>query len=142
MEMDPELAAISIQRLFRGFLSRVRATAAREEELVFVGMRPPKHDARGDFDLAAELETAYRKRKQEQTDNRSGYTKALTDLKDVVREEEGPHMRAELRGERTDWVTHMIETTKEIPEDLEGFSMLRANETGSRRRRGVNATRL
>ena len=84
-------------------------------------MRPPKHDARGDFDLGAELETAYRKRKQEQTDNRSGYTKALTDLKDVVREEEGPHMRAELRGERTDWVTHMIETTKEIPDDLEGF---------------------
>ena len=84
-------------------------------------MRPPKHNVRGEFDLAGELDTAYKKRKQEQTDNKQAYAKALGDLKDVVREEEGPHMRAELRGERTDWVTHVIETTKEIPEDLEGF---------------------
>ncbi|KAJ1457758.1 hypothetical protein M885DRAFT_514814 [Pelagophyceae sp. CCMP2097] len=122
-EMDPEIAAINIQRLFRGFFSRARAAAAREEELVFIGMRPPKRGgATGAADDSRpELTTAYKKRKQEQADHRAAYEKALVDLKDVVAEEEGPHMRAELRGERTDWVTHMIETTKEIPDDLEGF---------------------
>lgn len=121
LEMDPEIAAIGIQRLFRGFFSRARAAVAREEELVFIGMQPPKHGTAGELDLAAELATAYRKRKTEQADNQAAYEKALDDIKNVVREEEGPHMRAELRGERTDWVTNMIQTTKVIPDDLDGF---------------------
>ena len=83
MEMDPEIAACNIQRLFRGFFSRSTAAAARDEELVFIGMKPPKH--RGD-DLENELNMAYKKRKQEQTDNKEGYKVALEDLKDVVRE--------------------------------------------------------
>ena len=152
LEMDPEIAAIGIQRLFRGFFSRARAAVAREEELVFIGMRPPKkkkfyttpaavattsdQQQKGQkqlppkkessssseyYDLGAALAVAYRKRKQEQIENQAAYEKALGDLKEVVKEEEGPHMRAELRGERTDWVTHVIETTKQIPEDLSGF---------------------
>lgn len=121
LEMDPEIAAIGIQRLFRGFFSRARAAVAREEELVFIGMQPSKHGVAGEHDLAAELATAYRKRKTEQADNQAAYEKALGDLKDVVREEEGPHIRAELRGERTDWVTNVIQTKKVIPDDLDGF---------------------
>ena len=120
LEMDPEIAAIGIQRLFRGFFSRARAAVAREQELVFIGMRPPKTRADA-YDVTAELKVAYRKRKHEQAENQMLFDKALVDLKDVVREEEGPQMRAELRGERTDWVTHVIETTKQIPEDLAGF---------------------
>ena len=77
MEMDPEIAACNIQRLFRGFFSRSTAAAARDEELVFIGMKPPKH--RGD-DLENELNMAYKKRKQEQTDNKEGYKVALEDL--------------------------------------------------------------
>ena len=45
--------------------SRSTAAAARDEELVFIGMKAPKH--RGD-DLENELNMAYKKRKQEQTD--------------------------------------------------------------------------
>merc|ERR1719181_1194980 len=118
MEMDPEIAACNIQRLFRGFYSRSTAAAARDEELVFIGMKPPKH--RGD-DLENELNMAYKKRKQEQTDNKEGYKVALEDLKDVVREEEGPNMRDALREERTLWVTDRIAESKDIPEDLDEF---------------------
>ena len=70
---------------------------------------------------------------------------ALEDLSDVVREEEGPAMRDQLREERTLWVTDRIadssvfrspsaslplpttlaensrQASKEIPEDLEMF---------------------
>lgn len=122
LETDPEIAAIGIQRLFRGFSSRVKAAVAREEELVFIGMQPPKRSERTrDIELTSELATAYRKRKTEQSDNQIAYVKALDDLKEVVKEEEGPHMRAELRSERTDWVTTVIQTTKVIPDDLRGF---------------------
>jgi len=81
-------------------------------------MKPPKH--RGD-DLENELNMAYKKRKQEQTDNKEGYKVALEDLKDVVREEEGPNMRDALREERTLWVTDRIAESKDIPEDLDEF---------------------
>jgi len=118
LDMDPDVAAIEIERALRGLVARKRAQTLREEELIFVGMKPSIND---DVDRTAQLKDACTMRKQVQHDNKHAYSQALIDLKDVVYDEEGPQMRNELRGERTDWVTHMIETTKEVPEDLEGF---------------------
>ena len=43
-EMDPELAATQLQRVYRGYLSRRAAEKDRDQELVFIGMRPRPTD--------------------------------------------------------------------------------------------------
>jgi hypothetical protein len=45
--MDPEIAAANIQRLFRGSSARKRALREREEELIYIGMKPPRNARSG-----------------------------------------------------------------------------------------------
>lgn len=117
VEMDGDIAATNIQRMFRGYQSRQAAQVERENELVFVGMRPRKDNVEV---LESEMKMAYIKRKQEQRENKEIYHKALEDLKDVIMDEEGPDKRDNLREERTLWITDEIAQEK-FPEDLEGF---------------------
>ncbi|CAM9614506.1 unnamed protein product [Laminaria digitata] len=149
LEMDPEIAAANIQRLFRGSAARKRARKEREDEMVYIGMKPAESTLE---QLQRELDIAYQKRKQEQasrphTDNRDAYEEALEDLKDVVLEEEGPEMRESLREERTLWVTDQIARDK-FPEDLEAFYLLKnapseekppAEEDGGKKGKGKDA---
>ena len=46
-------------------------------------------------------------------------------MKDIVLEEEGPEMKDRLRDERTQWVTEQISESNEIPENLEGFYLMK-----------------
>jgi hypothetical protein len=117
MEMDTELAATTLQRMLKGFISRTEAAKERENELMFIGMKPRKDDL---DNLEHELNLAYIKRKQEQMENKEVYEKALDDLKEIIADEEGPEKREEFREERTLWVTDQIAQEK-FPEDLEEF---------------------
>ena len=112
--MDPDLAAANIQRLFRGFHSRAAAAAEREEELVFIGMKPPKH--RSDA-LQRDLQKHRERRKAEQVEHQAGYTQALEDLQQEVRDEEGPLMREQMMEDRRNWFTDVM-MTGAMPDDL------------------------
>lgn len=117
VEMDTDLAATNLQRVLKGFISRTEATRERENELMFIGMKP----RRDNLDvLDHELQLAYVKRKQEQLENKESYERALEDLKEIIADEEGPEKKEELREERTLWVTDQIAQEK-FPEDLEEF---------------------
>lgn len=121
VDMDSDIAAANIQRLFRGCAARHRAKREREDELVYIGMKPPPYS---NHELEHELNIAYVKRKQEQVDNKEGYEKALDDLRDLVIEEEGPEIREQFRGERTLWVTDQI-SQDNFPDDLVPFYLLK-----------------
>jgi hypothetical protein len=117
IEMDADIAATNLQRMLKGFISRTEAARERENELMFIGMKPRKDNLSL---LENELNLAYIKRKQEQLENKESYEKALDDLKEIIMDEEGPEKREELREERTLWVTDQIAQEK-FPEDLEDF---------------------
>lgn len=117
VEMDVDIAATNLQRMLKGFISRTEAVQERENELMFIGMKP-RND--GLEILDNELKLAYVKRKQEQLENKEAYEKSLDDLKEIIADEEGPEKREELREERTLWVTDQIAQEK-FPEDLEEF---------------------
>jgi hypothetical protein len=117
MEMDADIAATNLQRMLKGFISRSEARRERENELMFIGMKPRKDNLQS---LEKELNLSYVKRKQQQLENKESYEKALDDLKDIIMDEEGPEKREEFREERTLWVTDQIAQEK-FPEDLEDF---------------------
>lgn len=52
-----------IKRLFRGSAARKRAKQEREDEMVYIGMKPAESTL---AELQRELNIAYQKRKQEQ----------------------------------------------------------------------------
>ena len=122
-EVDPEMAASNIQRLFRGFQSRRQALDERDSELVFIGMRPPPSTS-VTKELDKELDAAYKKRKNEQSENAEAYSNALTELHQTVLEEEGPDMREQMMEERRNWFTDELGKGN-FPSDLAGFYLMK-----------------
>jgi len=118
-DMDPEVAATHLQRMYRGFQSRKSALEDRENELIFIGMRPKPAD---NIDvLKADLKDAKLKRKDEQVENRYEFDEALVKYHDVVRDEEGPIMKDDMMEERRTWFTNELAMGQEFPEDLSRF---------------------
>ena len=117
-DKDPEIAASNIQKVYRGYTSRRRAARARDEELVFIGMKPAPADNSEELELA--LRQAQAKRKTEQLENKEAYEKALLGLHDTVLEEEGPEIREKLTQDRRNWFTEELGKGK-FPENLEGY---------------------
>ncbi|KAG7383978.1 hypothetical protein PHYPSEUDO_003147 [Phytophthora pseudosyringae] len=116
-EMDPDIAAANIQRMFRGFWSRAAAARERDAELVFIGMKAPATDR---STLEKRLADARLQRRAEQLDNKEEYERALVELHGVVTNEEGPFMKEMMLEERRRWITDVM-ATGQLPEDLTGF---------------------
>ena len=64
VETDSTSAAISCQRLIRGFIARRRAAKERDEELIFLGMAPAPYDREQDPQLQDGKYSSYRRQKQ------------------------------------------------------------------------------
>jgi hypothetical protein len=122
-EMDPELAATQLQRVYRGYLSRREAERDREAELIFIGMRPAEN--KRIRELETELGKARLKRKDEQKEHRVEFDDALVAQHDVVRDEEGPLMKDEMMNERREWFTKELAQGSDFPEDLTGFYLMK-----------------
>lgn len=122
-EMDPELAATQLQRVYRGYLSRREAERDRDAELVFIGMRPSENTRIKE--LENELARARLKRKDEQKENRVEFDDALVGQHDIVRDEEGPLMKDEMMNERREWFTKELAQGSDFPEDLTGFYLMK-----------------
>lgn len=130
-EQDPNDMAARIQKTFRGFMSRKRASEAREAELIFIGMKPAPGDSSEQLNKA--MREARAKRKILQQEHKENYERSLIDLHKVVLEEEGPEVRERLMQDRKDWFIEQL-GRGERPETLEGYVGVQAS-----RRAGVSA---
>lgn len=133
-EMEGDIAATNITRFYRGYRARVAAALERENELVFIAMRPGKD---GVEQLLLNQAVAQTKRKQEQAENKEAYLNALIDMKAVIMDEEGPEKREELRDERTLWVTDQIAQEK-FPDSLEDYYNMQKNTDSAAEIGGVD----
>ncbi|KAF1772898.1 P-loop containing nucleoside triphosphate hydrolase [Phytophthora cactorum] len=123
-EMDPDIAAANIQRMFRGFWSRAAAARERDAELVFIGMKAPAMDRSV---LEKKLADARLQRRSEQLENKEEYERALVELHGVVNSEEGPFMKEKMLEERRRWITDVM-ATGQLPEDLTDIAKVQAKE--------------
>jgi len=132
-ELDQDVASIEIQRALRGLVARNRASRLRDRELIFLGMRPSITE---NVDREAQLKNAYIMRKQEQKDNKDAYERALEDMKEVVYNDEGPDIKRELEGERTEWLADAIleeDTTGIKPADLKEEGKVQRERGGKKK---------
>ena len=89
--MEPEFAAVLIQKIFRGHLTRKRTKAMREEELVFIGMKASQH--KRDVDPVEKADVTRARRKLIQTQNELEYQQAVTQIKQSLLDQEGPDIK-------------------------------------------------
>ena len=115
---DPVLAALTIQRVFRGFSVRKRVKDEAAAELMFMGMAPRQRE-----DVNASVrELAIRQlRKTRQIDNLTQYKQGLEDLKKEVADTEGPEMKDKFRDARFTWWLKEKEEKGKMHDDFKEF---------------------
>lgn len=115
---DPEVAALDIQRVWRSFHTRKQIREEEDEELIYIGMRHPP-DVRTKK-LIKDTINANRKRKVIQHNHEEEYKQSLDELKQKVKDEEGPEMREKMLDDRREWFLKQLETGV-TPEDLSTY---------------------
>ena len=105
-EVDPEHAAVVIQKLFRGFKTLRQARQMREEELVFIGMKEPEPKPR-EKDPVRRQEDVRARRRIVQLQNRDEYEEALVTVKRRIYEDEGVDMREQMMDKIRQWSAHL-----------------------------------
>jgi len=128
-DIDPEIAASNIQRIFRGRNSRKAASKQRDDELRFIGMeRAPEWEDKEaklqESKLQEEIEYSRSRRKAEQKENEQGYSKSLIELHGRVLDEEGPEMREAMMDDRRAWFTDEL-GKGQFPDDLTGYYLMK-----------------
>ncbi|XP_068101429.1 dynein regulatory complex protein 11 isoform X2 [Hyperolius riggenbachi] len=113
--LDPDVAAIRIQKVWRGYIQRKRTTQQREEEMIFLGMVPPAHFNTVSMAQGVALKTeALRSDLQDQ--HEADYQHALVHIKDTIRETEGLDMKETLQDQIRQWFIECRHATGKFPD--------------------------
>ncbi|XP_075463462.1 dynein regulatory complex protein 11 [Ascaphus truei] len=122
--VDPEVAALRIQKDWRGYIQRKTTKQHREEEMIFLGMVPPPHFNRMSVAQITALKTeALRSDLQEQYE--AEYQHALVQIRDTVRNTEGPDMKETLQDQIRQWFIecrHAAGKFPDFPDEEDGGS--------------------
>jgi hypothetical protein len=122
-ELSIEEACIRFQKLFKGMIDRKRIEAIRNEELVFLGMAPkPKDITDKSQDPNRKARDTGDSRKATQIEKMKDYENAKEELKEEIKDNQGPDIQEAMIQERREWIT--LEIQKKggtIPSSLEEF---------------------
>ncbi|VDI43111.1 dynein regulatory complex protein 11-like [Mytilus galloprovincialis] len=114
--LDPDVAAVRIQKVWKGFAQRRKTKRDREEEMMFIGMAPPPrpqnlkntHEA-----LATKRES---ERRVKQTNYEIEYQNALVQIKEKIKESEGPDIKESMMDQIRQWFIECRDATGKFPE--------------------------
>lgn len=117
-DADPEVAALDIQRVYRSHAARKKIREEEYKELEYIGMRKPPDNRKKT--LIKETKNANRKRIVLQNMHQANYENSLNEIKQKVKDDEGPEMREKFLDERREWFLKQLETGV-TPNDLSTF---------------------
>lgn len=121
--MDPDSAAVLIQKTFRGHLTRKKTKDAREDELVFLGMKASSR--KKDVDLVEKAEATRARRKLIQNQNELEYQQATLQMRQAILDQEGPDIKEQMQDDvRKYFLAHKEQLGKfpVFPSEEEGGS--------------------
>lgn len=123
--LDRDLAAIRIQKLWKGFAQRKRTKKEREEEMMFIGMVPPPPPAHVKHLPQYIASKTEEERRHRQLKHEHEYVQALDAIKNKIKEMEGPDMKETMMDQIRQWFIECRDATGKFPEypaDDEGGS--------------------
>ncbi|KAG8432570.1 hypothetical protein GDO86_016997 [Hymenochirus boettgeri] len=113
--LDPAVAALRIQKIWRGYIQRKRTKKLREDEMIFLGMIPPPN-----FNRVSVAAVIARKneslRSQLQEQHEVEYQSALVQIKDTIRETESLDMKETLQDQIRQWFIECRHATGKFPD--------------------------
>ncbi|XP_065679936.1 dynein regulatory complex protein 11 isoform X2 [Hydra vulgaris] len=111
--ISPSNAAVKIQKTWKGFMARNIVKKLREEELVFIGMKPESEDKSENADRLIKLCEYRRSVKKE---NILEYEQALVETKEKIRDLEGVDIKERLQDQIRQWFIESRDATGKFPE--------------------------
>ncbi|XP_041936286.1 dynein regulatory complex protein 11 [Alosa sapidissima] len=112
--LDPDAAAVRIQKVWLGYSQRKRTKRERLEELIFLGMVAPPRPIPSPAEQYAQQVEASRRVVQEQ--HEAEYQRALISIKESVREVEGLDIRETLQEQIRQWFIECRDATGKFPD--------------------------
>ncbi|XP_034386306.1 dynein regulatory complex protein 11 [Cyclopterus lumpus] len=123
---DIELATVSIQKVWRGYIQRKRAKIAREEEMIFLGMAmDPKYEVPCSAVISAQASEACTRIKREE--HNADYQKSVVAVTNQLRDVEGHDMSKSMKDQLRQWFIECRDATgsfPDYPDDEDGGSAL------------------
>ncbi|XP_057212468.1 dynein regulatory complex protein 11 [Triplophysa rosa] len=124
--ITPDRAALTIQKVWRGFVQRKKTKKLREEEMIFLGMAmDPKLPNPSPLKLATQNNEANRRLRQEEHED--DYHKSISSVIYQIREVEGPEMKETMKDQIRQWFIECRDATgsfPDYPEEEDGGSAL------------------
>ncbi|XP_036029377.1 dynein regulatory complex protein 11 [Onychomys torridus] len=112
---DTSLAALQIQKVWRGFHQSKKTVKEREEEMVFLGMKPP-HVFNEISAATIQSERVTRLRNEVQLKHEQNYKEALVNIKEELRLMEGPDIKEHLQDQIRQWFIECRNLTGTFPD--------------------------
>ncbi|XP_070765243.1 dynein regulatory complex protein 11 [Enoplosus armatus] len=110
-----ELAAVCIQKVWRGYVQRKRAKIARDEEMIFLGMAmDPKYQVPCPAEITAQASEACTRIKQEEHDE--DYLKSVVAITNQLRDVEGHDMSKTMKDQIRQWFIECRDATGSFPD--------------------------
>ncbi|XP_031720146.1 dynein regulatory complex protein 11 [Anarrhichthys ocellatus] len=121
-----ELAAVCIQKVWRGYIQRKRVKIAREEEMIFLGMvMDPKYQVPCPAVITAQASEACTRIKRE--DRNADYQKSAVAVTNQLQDVEGLDMSKSMKDQIRQWFIECRDATgsfPDYPDDEDGGSAL------------------
>lgn len=114
--LDVDVAAIRIQKVWKGFFQRRKTRKEREDEMIFIGMAPPPQPPSVKNTPQALAGKTEQQRRVTQKMHENEYQQALVTIKDKIRETEGPDMKETMMDQIRQWFIECRDTTGKFPE--------------------------
>ncbi|KAL6052586.1 hypothetical protein STEG23_025336, partial [Scotinomys teguina] len=114
-QADPGLAALQIQKVWQGFHQRKKTVKEREEDMIFLGMKPP-HSFNKVSAAVIQSEHVAHLRNEVQLKHEQNYREALVDIQKELRLNEGPAIKERLQDQIRQWFIEYRNLTGTFPE--------------------------
>lgn len=129
---DTTLAALQIQKVWRGFYQCKKTVKEREEEMIFLGMKPPPLFNEVS-DAIVQSEQVSNLRNEVQLKHEQNYKEALVSIKEDLRLLEGPDIKEHLQDQIRQWFIECRNLTGTFPdypnEEDGGSAVIFSNKT-------------
>uniref|UniRef100_A0A8C6I316 IQ motif containing with AAA domain 1 n=1 Tax=Mus spicilegus TaxID=10103 RepID=A0A8C6I316_MUSSI len=130
--LDTKLAALQIQKVWRGFHQCKKTVKEREEEMVFLGMKPsPLFNEVSDAIVQSKQVTNLRD--EVQLKHEQDYQEALVNIKEDLKMLEGPDIKEHLQDQIRQWFIECRNLTGTFPdypnEEDGGSALIFSNKT-------------